>query len=208
MPCTGSGPCNCSAGCPLPAGVASSLGFIGTPACCRAPCPAFPLHKVVICISLNDNTLVKIQRGCASTSSLVDLPSEDCNIDWSFGREFSSDGRKCQLVNFTETVTDGSFIRLRFCTADFCSPCGETDLTACGQRVQNQLVKFVVDGVNYKTQLQLIANAGGAAEGCYSVDCFSTACCDPDVDINLNDITAGTEIVFGPIGTSIPAPHA
>jgi hypothetical protein len=188
--------------------VAGSLGFIGTPACCRAPCPAFPLHKVVICIALNDSTSVRIQQGCATVSPLLDIEG-DCNVDWSWGQTYTSDGRKCVTVNWNRTVTDGSFVRLRFCNDDPCETCVDADYNSCGQLVANQLLKFEVDGVNYVSQLKAIAAAGSAVEGCYAVRCISGlsgSCCDPEVPISLNNIKAGVEVIFGPIGTSTPIP--
>lgn len=204
MPCSASGPCNCSAGCPVPLGVASTgLGFVNVKACCRVPCPAFPLHKVVICIALNDNTSVKIQQGCGTSSHLVE-EQDDCTIDWSWGQTYTSDGRKCQVVNWTRTVTDGSFIRIKFCRADDCEDC-TVDYNSCGRKIVNALLKFQVDGVDTVAALQEVAkHNGGIGLGCYSVQCRG-ACCDTDPGyVVLSDILAGTEIVYGPIGTSVP----
>ena len=205
MPCTASGPCSCTPGCPLPQGTSGSLGFVGVKPCCRVPCPSFPLHKVVICIALNEVTAVKIQQGCGTNSPLLTAELEsDCTIDWSWGQVYTTDGRKCQVVNWTRTVTDGSYIRLKFCRADDCDDACEPDYNSCGTKIVNALLKFQVDGVNTVSYLQKIAETGGY--DCYRVECRGECCEEGDV-VHLNDIRPGTVIQYGPIGTSTPTPR-
>lgn len=206
MPCSASGPCNCTAGCPVPQGVSNTLGFNGVKACCRVACPALPLHKVVICIALNDTTSVKIQQGCRPDHFVEE--DEDCAIDWTWGQTYSSDGRKCAVVNWNRTVTDKSFVRLKFCRESECdAPC-EAAYNSCGRKIVNALLKFQVDTVDHVAGLQAVARYDrGHGLGCYRVVCGGE-CCDTDVQeyVHLSDIRAGTEIVYGPIGTTVPLP--
>jgi hypothetical protein len=196
MSCSGYGPCSCAPGCVKPAAVANAQGFRNAPGCCAAPCPAFPLHKLNICLSVARGTLVEFTRGCGGTTC------DDINWGWS---EFqSSNGDTCATINISYTdIQNGSFVRLKLCPENPCNPC-DPQYTCSGALVYNTLTKFQVDGVDYKTTLQAIANSEDQDTFCYKVRCADGGCCDPLVFVNLDRMKLGTEIVFGPIGTSLP----
>ena len=197
--------CKCDTGFPLASGITGTLGFTGAQ-CCRAPCPALPIHHVKICIRINENTSVKIQQGCA----VANLPQPTCPVDYNWGLIENSWGRSCRLVEWNRKVPSATFIRLRLCGADNCSSCSEIAYTPCGVPIANQLLKFEVDDVDYTSVLQLIANSEFREAGCIHVWCRSdegpcaAACTAASTGgINLLAMPIGTEIQFGPIGQPV-----
>lgn len=206
MSCGSSGPCSCTPGCPKAAAVANSLGFTGVPACCAAPCPAFPFIKVNICINLNQSTEVRIRQGCRRA------PLTRCaDIGWEWGKTMDTGLANCGIVNWNRTVKNGTFLNVQFCNRDACAPCGSS-ISSCGRRLLNQLVRFQVDGVEYRWLLEaILANPPDSdaleAEGlCYYVRCTgaATGCCSDATFTSLGNIPAGAEIVFGPLGVPFP----
>lgn len=202
------GPCNCTLGCALPSGIANGQGILGA-RCCKGGCPRWPMRRVNICIQINDSTCVELQKGC---QSLEDVQAGSCGIDWAWGEKQSSWGRKCRVVNFNTDIQTGGYLRLRLCACNSCSSCTDSDLSSSGP-VKNVLLKFEVDGVDYIGDLDIIANNsaepnippfGYVANTCLHVGCFTTgSCCNSDEPTDLTNITQGTEIVFGPVGTRL-----
>ena len=145
---------------------------------------------------------MRIQQGCAvGTNPLA------CEVDYNWGLIENSWGRTCRLVEWNRKVPSKTFVRLRLCAADSCSSCNEQALTLCGKPINNELVKFEVDGVDYVSVLQAILVDGGSL-GCIKVGCgahASTACCErSSTSFNdLADMRVGAEITFGPIGSPI-----
>ena len=186
--------------------MSNSLGFSGVPGCCVSPCPSMPFHKVNICIGLNQATSVRIRQGCRRA------PLTSCaDIDWEWGKSMDIGLKKCGTVNWNRTVKNGTFINIKFCNVDECTPCA-TDITSCGRQVVNQLYKFEVDGVDYRGLLEAILNletpiAQEVLEElgvCYSVGCGASVCCDVLTFTTLGNIPPGAEIVFGPLGVPFP----
>jgi len=209
--------CACSSGCPRSIGVANTLGFAGgAPACCRAPCPTFPIHHVVICVQVNNATTVTIEEGCRTLDSDPDGCGE---ISYGFASNDNSWGRKCRVVEFNRKVSSDRFLRVRFCSnSNSCAPCGE-DVSLTGGVIPNKLIRFQVDGVNYKNTLQLVLERNeavhdtnpclyvGCIGGLYGRERFSDCCTvdatTGDTFLTLNDIPRGSEIRFGPIGDNL-----
>lgn len=208
--------CACSSGCPRSIGVANTLGFAGgAPACCRTACPTFPIHHVVICVQVNSNTTVTIEEGCRALDSAPDSCDE---ISYGFASNDNSWGRKCRVVEFNRKVPSERFLRVRFCSnSNTCAPCGD-ELSLSGGLVPNKLIRFQVDGVNYKNTLQAVLDrepAVHAANPCLYVGCIGGAydtprtadCCaidgEADTFTTLNEIPRGAEIRFGPIGDNL-----
>jgi hypothetical protein len=200
MSCSGSGPCTCAPGCPKPAGIANSLGFSGVGACCAAPCPSLPFHKLDVCLQLNRNTTATIQVGCRLGSS------DPCEAYFPESRDYSSDGRDCQVVNFQRTVKDGALVRIVLCQKD-CVPCGANPpLSTCGVPVLNKLLKFSVDGISYVPLLDLLGDQEvESTSSCTFVRCTASgACCDTEeVIVVSTSIPAGVTIQFGPVGEPV-----
>ena len=154
-----SGSCKCDVGYPLAGGITGTLGFTGPHQCCRAPCPAFPIHHVKICIRINEYTSVKIQQGCGIKKPSAKLLSETygCPVEYNWGLIENSWGRSCRTVEWNRQVPSTSFIRLQLCSVDLCSTCEDTAYTLCGNEIKNQLLKFEVDQVDYTNVLQTVA---------------------------------------------------
>lgn len=205
MSCSGTGtnPCNCTgARCPKGAGVANTLGFKGSvAACCKFPCPTFPIHHVKICVKVNENTCVKIQQGCWYGTECTD-------VDWTWGTTDDSWGRKCRVIEWNRKVPKNTFIRIRFCSCDNCSAgCGEGDYDqSLGASIHNALLKFEVDGLDYTSVIQGSLEPGTVQRGCITTSCFGFGdCCttEPEDDprwTSVVDIPWGAQVTFGPIG--------
>lgn len=216
MSCSGTNVCNCSgAACPRAAGVCNALGFGAGPACCKFPCPKFPIHHVKICIQVNQSTCVKIQQGC-----LLSQSGEDCSVDYEWGVVEDSWGRKCRVIEWNRQVPKDTFVRIRFCSCDACSTgCGRDTGGLLGAPT-NKLLKLEVDGIDYVGFVQGVRDIGGVL-GCVRAWCTGSTvgadnegvCCQYDgaatPGINtvswtsVEDLPWGAEIVFGPIGQSV-----
>jgi hypothetical protein len=196
--------CGCAkSACPLPAGVGNSLGFSGVGACCAAPCPLFPLHKVHICLQINRATCARIQQGCLENDQL----QQGCIVKYGWGQLEDTWGRECRTIVFDRAVPRNSFIRIRLCSCDGCD-------ASCGvdsSLQYNQLKSFQVDGVEYAPLLDLVRGVEpDGSLGCLQVNCYGdSSCCDEDVfrtTGSLAEMPVGSQIVFGPIGQTIPEP--
>lgn len=228
MACTGSlSACAQSPCCvPTPQGVTNMLGFAGGHPCCAYPCIEFPPYKVQICIVINSQTQVTIQRGCA-TPCLTDLEAP-CNLVFGWGATQDSWGKRCRTVTFDEFVPAGTYIRIRLCGAegctDGCTTAGDGIYTdACGPA--NSLIKFAINGTDFVSTINNVAQGGGTT-GCLikaacignvstNSDASTATCCQwyttgPSTRVvswanqsgtGTNDLPIGTEIVVGPIGT-------
>ena len=200
------------------ASTVGSLGFRGA-GCCRAPCPSFPLHHVVICFEINACTQVQIDVGCS--------PTGDCeagDIAWVSGAVQDSWGRQRRTVQFDQQVQDGAYIRITTCAKGPCSSC-----TGCGLGTYypdetitypdaNKLLKYIVDGQDikrYLTDVLALEPAGLPAhvDGCVYVGCATRTagsldpsptltCCEysPSGFNALDQIPWSSEITVGPIG--------
>lgn len=203
MSCTSSSVCGCArSACPLPAGVGNALGFANAAPCCSAPCPSFPLHKVTICLKLNDRTCAKIQQGCLESP----VSESTCTVKYGWGQIMSSDGKSCRVVKFDRWVPRNSFVRIRLCACDACDSvlCSETDSTNT-----NQLLSFLVDGADFTSLLALARAQESGSIGCVYVGCqgrtvIPSSCCDSEW--TLDDMPFGSEIEFGPIGQTLSPP--
>ena len=150
--------CRCDTGYPLASGITGTLGFYGPQQCCRAPCTAFPIHHVKICIRINEHTSVKIQQGCGIKASAKLLKETyGCPVDYNWGLIENSWGRSCRTVEWNRMVPSTSFIRLQLCPVDNCTSCADKAYTLCGNAIKNQLLKFEVDQVDYTAVLQSVA---------------------------------------------------
>lgn len=191
--------CGCSkAACPLSAGVGNALGFSNVRACCSAPCPAMPLHKVSFCLQITQRTCATIQQGCSESS---DAP---CSVRYNWGATEDSWGRSCRVINFDRSVPRGTFIRIRLCACNGCdSLCSDPTVLQT-----NKLISFLVDGVDYVPTIQGARDTESHTLGCIYVGCqggsvIEGACCDGEWGVD--DLPFGSEIVFGPIGTALPS---
>jgi hypothetical protein len=194
--------CGCSkAACPLAAGVGNALGFSNVPACCSAPCPLMPMHKVTFCLQITERTCAKIQQGCSESSDAT------CAVRYNWGLVEDTWGRPCRVIKFDRSVARGTFIRIRLCSCDACDSVLCSDAT---RPQTNKLISFLVDGIDYLPTIESARAADDHTLGCIYVGCqggfnIEGACCDEARDWTLNDLPFGSEIVFGPIGTALPS---
>lgn len=202
----------CTNTCSRQAGVASTLGFSGgAPSCCRAPCPNLPLHQVVVCLKINSATQVLIQQGCRPA---CDVDGPDCDvilgpggISYNYGITENSWGKKCRVVEFNQKVQTGRYLRFRLCSNDGCyaGTCDDIPVSAySGARINNALLQFKVDGLDFVPYYnQILAGGGFTQIGCSTIRCYGPTggCCD-DTTLtgNVNSLPIGTEIIFGPVG--------
>jgi hypothetical protein len=109
---------------------------------------------------------------------------------------------------FDRAVPRNSFIRIRLCSCDGC----DSTCTVDGTQNYNKLISFQVDGVEYAPLLDLVRSTQtGGVLGCLQVNCYGDgACCDSatfnGAEGSLSDMPSSSQIVFGPIGQTIPEP--
>lgn len=184
----GSGICGGAARFPLQSGVSNTLGFITqavNTACCPFPCPSFPLHKVSICVRINALTCIKFQTGCGIPGT---GPVCDYDIKWSWDTTQDTWGRSCRVVHFERTVPDGAFVRFRLCR---CDPCAD-DNDATDVYVPNVLLKFQIDGVDYRAFLDALSQREDPVQGCVQAQ------------YTAGDMQPGDYAIVGPIGSVSP----
>jgi hypothetical protein len=194
--------------------VTSSLGFKSAK-CAAKPCPCLPLQHVVLCFRVNNNSQILVQQGCLlSTVNTTVEPTTVCNVDWSAGPTYNSEGKKCRIVTFDRMVPCSTFLRLRVCSAVAgCVGCADADVDASGAPITNALLSFQINGVDLTAQLQAILNNPtlyvngwfncihvGPIVAPVGSDTLGSECF-PFVD--LSDVPQGAEIQVGPIGQSI-----
>lgn len=190
-------------------GVATSVGSLGFrgAGCCRLPCPAFPLHHVVICFEVNATTSVQIDIGCPGEGAT------GCATQWIYGAPQDSWGRQSRVVQFDQKVQDGAFIRITTCAkAPSCtssSDCGlgPVDLEG-GHPHASKLLRYLVDGTDITRYLHTVLISEGHEDGCVFVGCAdhtgaTGSCCNyegSDPFVSLAEVPFGSEITVGPIG--------
>ena len=167
----------CATGCcvPVPQGVTNMLGFAGGHPCCKYDCIQFPPLRVQICLTINSQTQVTIQQGCASAClTAPEIPG--CNIVFSAGATEDSWGRRCRQITWVRYVASGTYIRIRLCAAQGCTdvctsvaPGAYTDACAA----PNSLQQLSINGRDYSSVIQDTAAAGGVLEG----SCLIQAAC-------------------------------
>jgi len=182
-----------------------SLGFRGA-GCCRLPCPAFPLHHVVICFEVNATSSVQIDVGCPGEGST------GCAQSWIYGAPQDSWGRQSRVVQFDQQVQDGAFIRITTCAK---SPsCTLSDDCGLGPDIQgahiyaNKLLRYLVDGTDITRYLHTVLISDTHTDGCVFVGCSdhtgaTGACCNYEgvnPFVSLAEVPYGSEITVGPIG--------
>lgn len=192
-------------------GVASTVGSLGFKGagCCRLPCPAFPLHHVVICFEVNATSSVQIDVGCPGVGAT------GCATQWIYGAPQDSWGRQTRVVQFDQQVQDGAFIRITTCakspSCTVSSDCGlgpEDPLVEGSFPLANKLLRYIVDGTDITRYLQTVLSSESHTDGCVYVGCSdhtpaNTDCCNYAGTNPFADLAAvpyGSEITVGPIG--------
>jgi hypothetical protein len=154
MACTSPSNCADVTTCciPRPLGAFNSLGFNGKN-CCKTPCMDFPPHNVQICMTVNRNSVVYIETGCA-------LPTDTgCVLKFSPAASLSSWGKACRTINWSRYVRTYTVIRIRICKNDAdCSAACTTDYGGYTEdTVPNKLSRFSVDGREFTGVLSDVA---------------------------------------------------
>lgn len=210
----------CDTGCPIPPSQANGLGFLGH-ACCRAPCPTYPLSRVSICYTVNQLSQFTFEVGCADPL----VGEQTCpDLHYQFPSIQDSWGRRARSGVFIQDVQRGAYIRVRVCAAStLCT--GACPNFALPQYVPNAITSFSINEQDFLSVIVGVANTDGTTDcihawctdGVVTGDAFdpTSYCCQYINDDGLNvywdartedDNTAsnlpwGTEIVFGPVGS-------
>jgi hypothetical protein len=193
MSCVSSlAPCGTSCCVPVPQGVTNMLGFAGGHPCCKYDCIQFPPLRVQICLTINSQTQVTIQQGCATACPTA--PSQPgCDLVFSAGATEDSWGRRCRQITWVRYVSSGTYIRIRLCAAqgctDVCTTAGNGGAYTDACAAPNSLQQLSINGRDYSGVIQdTAASGGGVLEG----SCLIQAACIGNIDAGGFDAATGS----------------
>ena len=200
------------------AGRGTSLGFLRSPACLPVStgCPTFPLIDVRICIVVNSATMVTIQTGCPVTPGDTTAP---CPVSWQNGVSEDSWGKESRVMNWTQSVPAGKFIRILFCAKGSCATLAagcSTPIDSAGTAVVNQIRSFTIDGEQITGLLDFTATQASGQVGCCEFACqqaggsLTPSCCTYTQSSTeelyqpngrTNNVPIGALVIVGPLGS-------
>lgn len=193
-------------------------------------CLQYPPCTVDIALTINAATTVTIEQGRQEPSTDADTDIGGCRFKFANGVTQDTWGKRCRNVSWKRQVPHGSYIRIRLCRAPE-KEAGPLSTAALAGLPANALTKFQV---NNQDLVKGIADVAAKEGGLLPTSCLVKAACIGDVadappdnvdayccqwyvttspathtvvswgDGTTDNLPANTEIVFGPIGQSLP----